>query len=188
MEANTIPAVRPFAVWFVPEDTAPRRVGQQMAAYDDALALAEIAALDLPRYGYASGQVLVMWNTSVLKMLQPGQAPAAPGATPMAPALEVNTELHRAVARLVLEDLHHLSSLAEPTLAAPPEWIERLESALQVIASPADQRRFRLDGLHCITTDYVHRHVAAVLRQFDHLVAAGVPLPPPPDVEARLAL
>jgi hypothetical protein len=188
MEPYLAPAVRPFEVWFVPGDRTPMRIGQKRATYDDALTLAEVASCDLSGYGYAGSEVLVMWNTSVLKTLSTASVPTHPAAPCRAPVLLAHAGLRGEVARLVLEDLLRESGCAEPNLAAPPDWIERMDSVLRVIATPADQRRYRLDGLHCVTNEYLHRRVAAVLRQFERLVAGDRHLPLPADDELRLTL
>jgi hypothetical protein len=164
------------------------RIGRKRAEYGDAVTLAEIAAMDLRRYGYSCGEVLTMWNTSVLKSLRIVPAPAHHDALLIAPMLQGHAVLHREVARLVLEDLRQLSRDADPTLAAPLDWIARLESVLRIIATPADQRRYRIDGLHNVTTDYLHRRAAAVLQQFDRLVAASKPLPVAPGDERHLTV
>ena len=60
MKSSCAPTVRPFEVWFVPGDRTPMRIGRKRTEYGDAVTLAEIASMDLPRYGYARGEVLTI--------------------------------------------------------------------------------------------------------------------------------
>lgn len=104
----TIPAVRPFEVWFKPDDGVhlpsriPLRIGCRMVHYDDAVSLAEAAARELPAYGVTQGTVLVIWHASILKVLNTVPLPAAPTQSRAFPLGIAVGRPRREVARLVL--------------------------------------------------------------------------------------
>jgi hypothetical protein len=188
VEIAPFPALRPYDVWFLPRDRTPLRIGQPMPNYDDACRLAQEAVQDLPAYGICHGFVLVVWNASHLKILNTFPLVSFTS-VPDQPPLATRTGMPRQeVVRLVLEDLRHLTSEADPSQAAPREWIDRLHAALRVIAAPTSQRRYRLDGLCGVTMEDLHRNVSAVLRHFEQLAATNMPLASPAGGDQPLML
>ncbi|MFN8663123.1 MAG: hypothetical protein U0075_14645 [Thermomicrobiales bacterium] len=173
MDLVPFPALRPYGVWFLPDNRTPLRIGSPMGSYDDACQLAQDAARDLPAYGIRQGLVSVMWSASNLQILNTFAIPTVTD-TPEHPAQAALAGAPRPeILRLALEDLRHLTSLEEPRRAAPFEWIHRVHAVLQGAASPARQRQYRLDGLYGVTMEDLHRYVSGALRNFDHLVAAS---------------
>ena len=173
MDLVPFPALRPYGVWFLPDNRTPLRIGSPMGSYDDACQLAQDAARDLPAYGIRQGLVSVMWSASNLQILNTFAIPTVTD-TPEHPAQAALAGAPRPeILRLALEDLRHLTSLEEPRRAAPYEWIQRMHTVLQGVTSPAGQRQYRLDGLYGVTMEDLHRYVSGALRNFDHLVAAN---------------
>lgn len=180
---NSLPVGDPFEVWFVPAAGAslrlgsPLRIGQPVADQDDAQDLAEVAATDLPAYGFPRGQVLIHQNASVVRVLPTIPCPTDQQSLPSSRAevaAESSARPRREVARMALEDLRQHVNRAQPTQVAPPAWIACLDQALRVIASPDDQRCYRLDGQPGVTVEMLHQRINTVLREFDHLVTAAL--------------
>jgi hypothetical protein len=169
------PAVRPFEVWFVPDDgvalpeRVPLRVGQRLLHYDDAVALADTVARELPAYGLHHGHVLVTWSSSILKVLNTVRVTTSLSDFSTRPVRTRFDVPHRETIYLVLEDLQQLTRQSDPSEEAPPEWVERLHAVLRVIASSEDQVRFRLGGGQRVTMDVLHRRVAGVRYLVDRL-------------------
>ena len=169
MDLIPFPTLRPYEVWFWPSDRTPLRIGAALAHYDEACLLAQDAARELPAYGLARGYVLVVWVSSGLKILNTFPLDYAPRGSAQHQGIPGSARPRRELVRLVLEDLRLLTSLADPGQAAPREWINRLHAVLRVIATPASQRRYGLDGLCGVTVEDLHRSVSGVLRHFERL-------------------
>lgn len=185
---NPVPftAVRPFEVWFKPDDgvrlpaRVPLRIGERLLHYDDAMILAEASAQELPGYGIHTGSVLVLWSSSVLKVLNVLTVPPALiDAQTRSMTMAVATPRPEVV-RLVLQDVQQLTSLSDPLQPAPAAWIERLHAVLRVIASPDDQVRFRLDGQQTVSMEALYRRVSGVLHRFDEFSTQLAPSPASP--------
>lgn len=74
-------------------------------------------------------------------------------------------------ARATLKQLYIETTIANPGEVAPVRWVSEMHQALRSIAAREDVQRLRLDGLHQISASYLHRRVAQILDEFDHLVA-----------------
>jgi hypothetical protein len=196
MDMNASPGNDAFAVCFVPAVGAslrlsePLRIGEPLAAQDEALDLAEVAAAELPAYGFPRGEVRVMQNAAVVRALQTTRSAAghpAPSSIRESQTPSCAAGSRREVARMALEDLRQQVSRARPTQPVPVAWIACLDQALRVITGPGDQGRYRLDGQPCVTVDTLHQRVIAALHQFDELGVADASLPPARDGEPVLA-
>lgn len=186
MNLVPFPALRPFEVWFLPHDRTPLAIGQPLLRYDEACELAQEAARDLPTFGIRHSYVLVVWSASNLQILNPFPISSA---THVSDHLQLATLAGRPrqeVVRLILEDLRLLTSEADPFRAAPHEWIDRWHALLRVISTPTSQRRYRLDGLWGVTMEDLFRNVSGVLRHFEHLMAANLPVASPASGEQPL--
>jgi hypothetical protein len=172
-------------VWFLPDDRTPMAIGQPLLRYDEACELAQEAARDLPTFGIRHGYVLVVWNASNPQILNtfPISATNIPDHLQLA---AFAGRPRQEVVRLVLDDLRLLTSESDPGQVAPHEWIDRLHAALRVIATPTSQRRYCLDGLCGVTMEDLFRHVCGVLRHFEQLVAANMPVASPAGEEQSL--
>ena len=177
MDPVPFPAVRPFEVWYVPEDDeilperVPLRVGQRLLHYDESVDLANAVARELPSYGLHQGLVLVVWSSSGLKVLNTICVPPSEIETGTRWITTVSGAPHTETVRLVLEDLRQLTGRSNSAAIAPDAWIERLHAVLRVIAGPEDQMRFRLDGMQGITMELLHRRVSGVLYLADRLAS-----------------
>ncbi len=187
MNMVPFPAISHYEVWFLPSDRTPLRIGRPLLRYDDACELAQDAARDLPTYGICHGYVLVVWSGSNLKILNtfPFSSASAPDHFSLA-ALTAGPR--QEVVRLVLEDLRHLTAEADPLRSAPREWIDRFHTALRVIATPESQRQYRLDGLYGVTMEDLHRYVSGVLRHFEELAVASMPMAHPAGEDQSLSV
>ena len=189
---NAIPAADCFEVFFVPAAgsslrlCAPIRIGEPMVDKEDARDLAEVAATDLPVYGFPRGEVLIQQNTAVVWVL-PTIAPTSGHSTSSSTRADVGSLpcawSQQEVARLALEDLRRQVSRAKPTQAAPPTWIACLHHVQQVIATAVGQRDELpdRDRQPFMTVDTLYRRVLAVQDQFDELTAAPDPGSPARD-------
>lgn len=183
MAMNAVSAVDPFEVWFVPAIGAslrlgaPLRVGQPLSDQEDAQVLAEVAATDLPAYGFPRGQVLIQTNASVVRVLPTTPRPAGrPAPRVTDPSRDTDdtlssTRSHQEVARMALEDLRQQVSRARPDQPAPAAWLACLDRALRVIASPEDPAHAPRDRQLCPTVAALQERVNAILDRLDLPVA-----------------
>ena len=193
MDTNTLPGNDAFAVCFVPAVGAslrlsvPLNIGQPLVAQDEAIHLAEVAAAELPAYGFPRGEVLVMRNAAVVQALQttrlgPGNLASATIHESQMASSTAGSQ--REVARMALEDLQRQVSRARPTQAAPTAWIACLEQVRRVLASPEEQPE-RADW-PCLTMAELHEQVITLLARFEPDVA-GASLTPGQEREPALA-
>lgn len=176
MDVVPFPTTRHYELWYLPNDRTPLRIGEPLHTYEDAIALAEVAARDLPTFGIRHGHILVVWSGSNLKILRTIHLSSAASAPGLAALAATSRGPRPEVVRLVLEDLRQLASEADSLQAAPREWIDRLHAVLRIIAGPRVQRQYRLDGLYGVTVEDLHRRVSGMLRNYDQLMATNVPL------------
>jgi hypothetical protein len=185
VDMNASPGNDAFAVCFVPAVgaslrlSAPLHIGQPLAAQDEALHLAEVAAAELPAYGFPRGEVRVMRNAAVVRALQttrPATAHPAPSAMRESQIPTCAAGSQREVARMALEDLRQQVSRARPSQPAPAAWIACLDQAQRVLGNADAQAHHRQDGHACVTVGVLHERVVAVLGEFDECPAAHASL------------
>jgi hypothetical protein len=182
------PVLRPYEVWFLPNDRTPMAIGQPLLRYDEACELAQEAARDLPTFGIRQGYVLVVWKASNPQILNTFPISAATDIPDHLQLAALAGKPRQEVVHLVLEDLRFLTSESDPCQVAPHEWIDRLHAVLRVIATPTSQRRYRLDGLCGVTMEDLFRNVSGVLRNFEQLMTATMPIASPAGGEQSLSL
>lgn len=179
MDMNASPGNEAFAVCFVPAVgaslrlSAPLHIGQPLDVHDAALDLAEVAAAELPAYGFPRGEVRVMRNASVVQALPTVRAANGHGGATASRTGEPRqcvVDSQRAVARMALKDLRQQVSRARPDQPAPPAWIACVDQAQRVITGPEDQPD-RPEGSACLTVAELHARLIALLAWFDTGVA-----------------